>query len=74
MTSERRTEPPPSRLHPSQNHLVLPSELKCRRLDGFPVSVAHSLATGVHLEPLDLLGITERILTSEILKRVLRCG
>ena len=63
MTSERRTEPHPSRLHPSQNHLVFLSELKCRRLDNSPVAVAHGLATGVHPEPLDLLGIAVKILT-----------
>jgi len=64
-TSERRTEPPPTRLHPSQNYLVL-SLLKCRRLDDFPVSVAHGLASG-ELELIDLLGMAVKILTLELL-------
>jgi len=56
MTSERRTEPPPIRLHPFRNHLVV-SLLKCRGLDDFPVPVARGLATGELLEPLDLFGM-----------------
>lgn len=73
MTSERRTEPPPIRLHPSRHRLVLPL-LKCCRLDDFPISVAHGLAAGEHLEPLDLFGIAVKILTLDFLYRVLRCG
>ena len=73
MTSERRTEPPPIRLHHSRHRLVL-SLLKCRRLDDFPISIAHGLAAGEHLEPLDLFGIAVKILTLDFLQRVQRCG
>jgi len=65
-TSERRIEPPPTRLHPSRNYLVL-SLLKCRRLDDFPVSVAHGLASGELLEPFDLFGMAVKILTLDLL-------
>ena len=73
MTRERRTEPPAIRLHPSRHRLIL-SLLKCRCLDDFPISVAHGLAAGEHLEPLDLFGIAIKILTLDFLQRVQRCG
>jgi hypothetical protein len=65
-TSERRTKPPPIWLNPSRRRLVLPL-LKCRGLDDFPVPVAHGLAAGEHLEPLDLFGIAVKVLALDFL-------
>ena len=58
------------RLHPSS----VPSLLKCRHLDDFPVSVAHGVAAGEDFEPFDLFGIAVKIFTLDFLLRVLRCG
>jgi len=46
----------------------LPPELKCRGLDGFPVSVAHGLAASEHFEPLDLLGIVVKNFTLDFVE------